>query len=47
MSFTDKSTTRRDFVRDVGLSTTGLAVIGSLVPGAAAAETKQGHLIKL
>jgi hypothetical protein len=47
MSFTDKSTTRREFVKDTALGAAGVAVASSL--GAwplAAQETKHGHLIK-
>jgi len=46
MSFADKSTTRREFVKDVGLSAAGLAVVGSLGVLATAADTKHGHLVK-
>ena len=46
MSFADKSTTRREFVKDVGLSAAGLAVVGSLGAMATAADTKHGHLVK-
>jgi len=41
-----EGTTRREFVKDVSLGATGLAVTGSLGAWAAAAETKHGHLIK-
>jgi hypothetical protein len=46
MSFTDKSTTRREFVRDVGFGAAGMAFAGSLYAWPSAQETKHGHLIK-
>ena len=47
MSFTDKGTTRREFVKDVALGTAGAAFAGSMAAWPSAAqETKHGHLIK-
>ena len=47
MSFIDKSTTRREFVKDVSLSAAAAAVVGSLNAWPAVAQgTKHGHLVR-
>ncbi len=47
MSFLNKNTSRREFVKDVAVGTAGVAVAGSLGSWAAAqAQTKHGDLIK-
>ncbi len=45
MNLINKSTTRREFVKDVALGTAGIAAAGSLSTWPAAQETKHGHLI--
>ena len=48
MSFSDRKTTRREFVKDAALGTAGAALAGSMAAWAEAAaqETKHGHLVK-
>ncbi len=47
MSIINKGTSRREFVKDVGLGAAGLAVAGSIGSWPAAAqETKHGYLVK-
>jgi hypothetical protein len=48
MTWIDKTTTRRDFFKDVALGTAGVAFMGSLGswPAAAQENTKHGHLVR-